>query len=316
MTTAAYEPASRRLQLGDTIQADPASGCAPEPPYYVTAVKNRDGVIVRRTHTAWWNGAYAPYTVVAVEPMEQVQAVWPRPFVLVRDEDVTGVSGTGIVAEGAAFLDGTAVLRWCGDTPTSVVWHDKGVESIVRVHGHGGRTRIVWTSQCPPEVAGAPADLLRIRPAAEVHRWEIDNQTGDVTAHYTDGSQTTIPADAAERIASLWQARERTHQLEQVAARLSTATADEQMAAGLPVSIREESEPPTEQQEAEVATCRRCDGCRQIANDEEGAPWTAWTDLPAASQIAIRMGLVSPIPCPDCAAGDNTQADFIPRLAR
>lgn len=71
----------------------------------------------------------------------------PRPFVLVRTEDVTGVSGTGVVAEGAAFSDGTAVLRWTGATPTSVVWHDNGVESIEHVHGHGGRTRIVWTQE-------------------------------------------------------------------------------------------------------------------------------------------------------------------------
>jgi RecJ-like exonuclease len=46
--------------------------------------------------------------------------------------------------------------------------------------------------------------------------------------------------------------------------------------------------------------CTRCDGCGQIANSDDGEPWTAWTSLPAASAIAIRMGLVAPIPCPDC----------------
>lgn len=35
------------------------------------------------------------------------------PFTLVRDEDVSGVSGTGVVADGMLWPDGTAV--WKGD---------------------------------------------------------------------------------------------------------------------------------------------------------------------------------------------------------
>lgn len=68
-----------------------------------------------------------------------------RRFELHRDEDVSGVSGTGIVAEGVAFSDGGPVaLRWTSEWPTSVVFHDRGVESLEAVHGHNGRTRIVW----------------------------------------------------------------------------------------------------------------------------------------------------------------------------
>jgi hypothetical protein len=70
----------------------------------------------------------------------------PRPFVLCRREDVSGVSGTGIVAEGAAFSDGTAVLRWLSDWPTSVVFHDRGIEAIEKIHGHSGATKVVWCS--------------------------------------------------------------------------------------------------------------------------------------------------------------------------
>lgn len=70
----------------------------------------------------------------------------PRPFVLVRDEDVSGVSGTGVVAGGCVFDDGTAVLRWYTEAPTSVVFHDNGIESIKKVHGHDGRTRIVYAT--------------------------------------------------------------------------------------------------------------------------------------------------------------------------
>lgn len=64
-------------------------------------------------------------------------------FVLKREEDVSGVSGVGIVAEGVVFEDGTAVLRWRGKWPTSVVFHDRGLEAVAEIHGHGGKTTIV-----------------------------------------------------------------------------------------------------------------------------------------------------------------------------
>lgn len=67
-----------------------------------------------------------------------------RLFVLRRDEDVSGVSGTGIVAEGIEFSDGTVALRWTSQWPTSVVFHDKGIESVKAIHGHGGRTEVVY----------------------------------------------------------------------------------------------------------------------------------------------------------------------------
>jgi hypothetical protein len=67
-----------------------------------------------------------------------------RAFVLVRDVDVTGISGTGIVAEGIEFTGGVVALRWLSEFPTSVVFHDRGMESVEAVHGHGGQTRVVW----------------------------------------------------------------------------------------------------------------------------------------------------------------------------
>lgn len=69
---------------------------------------------------------------------------WVKPFYLLRLEDETGISGEGIVAGGVLFSDGTAVLRWFSDWPTSVVFHDRGMESIEAVHGHGGKTIVVW----------------------------------------------------------------------------------------------------------------------------------------------------------------------------
>ena len=72
---------------------------------------------------------------------------YAQPFVLMRDTDVSGVSGTGVVADGVAFPDGTVALRWRGGNPTSVVFHDNGVESVEAIHGHGGATRLVWLAE-------------------------------------------------------------------------------------------------------------------------------------------------------------------------
>lgn len=68
-----------------------------------------------------------------------------RTFVLERDHDVSGVSGCGVVAEGVEFSDGTVALRWTSEFPTSVVFHDRGLEAVEAIHGHNGSTRIVWT---------------------------------------------------------------------------------------------------------------------------------------------------------------------------
>lgn len=67
-----------------------------------------------------------------------------RRFHLERDVDISGVSGTGVVAEGVEFSDGTVALRWCSEWPTSVVFHDRGMAAVEKIHGHSGATRIVW----------------------------------------------------------------------------------------------------------------------------------------------------------------------------
>jgi hypothetical protein len=63
-------------------------------------------------------------------------------FTLNRITDVSGVSGTGHVAEGVQFSDGTCVIRWLGATPSTVVWPD--VDAALKVHGHGGATVLEW----------------------------------------------------------------------------------------------------------------------------------------------------------------------------
>jgi hypothetical protein len=66
----------------------------------------------------------------------------PQPFALHRHQDVTGVSGSGTVAHGVQFSDGTVVLRWLGDSASTVVWDS--LETAMKVHGHDGKTQVVW----------------------------------------------------------------------------------------------------------------------------------------------------------------------------
>lgn len=65
-----------------------------------------------------------------------------RRFELHRDEDETGVSGVGVVAEGVTFSDGYAALRWKTDTTSTAIY--KSMDDVEYIHGHGGKTRIVY----------------------------------------------------------------------------------------------------------------------------------------------------------------------------
>lgn len=65
-----------------------------------------------------------------------------RVFHLHRRIDHTGISGTGCVAEGVVFSDGTVAIRWRSATASTVVYDT--LAKVKAVHGHGGSTEIVW----------------------------------------------------------------------------------------------------------------------------------------------------------------------------
>lgn len=66
----------------------------------------------------------------------------PRRFVLHRTDDVSGKSGTGIVATGVEFPDGPVAYYWRTD-PATVQFADR-IEDVQAIHGHGDRTTVVW----------------------------------------------------------------------------------------------------------------------------------------------------------------------------
>jgi hypothetical protein len=121
----------------------------------------------------------------------------PRPFALYRKNDATGISGTGTVAEGAVFSDGTAVLRWLTEWPTSVVFHDRGIEAIEKIHGHGGATEIVWLSDELESLAvmEQQRDAARAQLAAKQQQTKVWQERAAaldaLLAYYRTGSQPT-----------------------------------------------------------------------------------------------------------------------------
>ena len=60
--------------------------------------------------------------------------------------------------------------------------------------------------------------------------------------------------------------------------------------------------------------CPKCDGCGQIADDEDQTPWKFWQELPAKSAAAVFLGLVKPIVCPAC-KGTGTEDDSMKSAA-
>ncbi|WP_367138915.1 MULTISPECIES: hypothetical protein [Streptomyces] len=119
------------------------------------------------------------------EPVSQA-----RLFVLQRDRDLTGISGTGIVADGVLWPDGTVTVRWRGPRPSTVQWN--GLDDAEAVHGHSGATRIIWTDTTrttpdtdSPDGALTSTDSVRT-PTAALRRLYMEALR--TAAHQCDGA--------------------------------------------------------------------------------------------------------------------------------
>lgn len=82
-----------------------------------------------------------------------------RHFYLMRDEDVSGSSGMGKVAEAFVFENGKTVLVWLV-APMSVQVHDSP-EALKSIHGHGGRTRLVPAIDEQPMTMAERKDMAK-----------------------------------------------------------------------------------------------------------------------------------------------------------
>ena len=68
----------------------------------------------------------------------QVDRRKPTTFSMLRREDATGVSGTGVVAHVVHFPDGRCVSRWLTELRSVGVYDS--LADLEAIHGHGGST--------------------------------------------------------------------------------------------------------------------------------------------------------------------------------
>lgn len=61
-------------------------------------------------------------------------------FWLYRWKDGSGISGTGIVAEGVVFEGGQVAMRWAKSGSLGIYAH---LDQVREIHGHGGDTEVV-----------------------------------------------------------------------------------------------------------------------------------------------------------------------------
>ena len=87
---------------------------------------------------------------------------------ILRNEDVHGVSGEGVVAEVFEASNGRVVVIWISpDSSVNVYDHIKAVENV---HGHGGKTSIKWIWEEGP--ASDPMEKVFERKIEEAKKSE------------------------------------------------------------------------------------------------------------------------------------------------
>jgi hypothetical protein len=95
--------------------------------------------------------------------------ILPRRFHLLRHDDVSEVSGTGVVAEGVLWSSGAVALHWPGYPSATSVWAE--IYSLIAAHGHGGATEVVWLDD-GPEFSVAAFEQPR-QPDRDSRGWPV-----------------------------------------------------------------------------------------------------------------------------------------------
>lgn len=75
-----------------------------------------------------------------MEPLLEIKVA--KVFYLVRNEDESGISGTGRVAQGFQSDTGKVAVFWLGEHPSVVIYDNIG--EVRAIHGHGGKTDLVF----------------------------------------------------------------------------------------------------------------------------------------------------------------------------
>ena len=131
-------------------------------------------------------------------------------FHLRRIEDATGVSGTGRVAEGVVFSDGTCAIRWLTATKSTAVYAT--LADVITIHGHDGGTLVVfddcplcdhewkhhWMDGCDAcDLPGCPCSAM-----AGLPRGAVAAPTGERVSCICSPSKDEIVAAALDEVAA------------------------------------------------------------------------------------------------------------------
>ena len=68
-----------------------------------------------------------------------------RRFCLQRDEDVSGISGTDLVAEGVQFTNGKCALTWMTFLSSVAIYEN--IKILEAIHGHEGKTKVIFLDE-------------------------------------------------------------------------------------------------------------------------------------------------------------------------
>lgn len=68
-----------------------------------------------------------------------------RKFYLERNEDVSGNSGTGIVAVGFMYPSGLCIMEWM--TPIKSINQYHSIADLEACHSHEGKTIVKWAKE-------------------------------------------------------------------------------------------------------------------------------------------------------------------------
>lgn len=72
-----------------------------------------------------------------------------RRFHFIRSEDLTGVSGIGIVGEGCELSNGKIIFSWLSNLGSVAVYDN--IKTFLAVHGHEGRGKVQWIDPEPED---------------------------------------------------------------------------------------------------------------------------------------------------------------------
>ena len=68
----------------------------------------------------------------------------PRIFKVIRSKDHSGISGTGLVAQGVEFHTGQVVIMWCCKEGKETIEIHPSLSVFLEIHGHGSSTEVIF----------------------------------------------------------------------------------------------------------------------------------------------------------------------------